>query len=85
MDPAASGCAAANEWGCALVTWGNLNGITMRFADTVARQTRHETGASEQDIDIMFGWQEAFYSAKMQMHYETKLLREVRTCVTRLV
>ena len=33
----------------------------------------------------MFGWQEAVYSAKMQMHYETKLIREVRTSVTRLM
>ena len=63
--------------------WGHHS--FRRLADTVARQTRHDSGASEQDIDIMFGWQEAVYSAKMQMHYETKLIREVRTSVTRLM
>ena len=63
--------------------WGHHS--FRRFADTVARQTMHETGATEQDIDITFGWMEAFYSAKMQMHYETKLIREKRSAVTRLI
>lgn len=63
--------------------WGHHS--FRRFADTVARQTMEETGASEQDIDIVFGWMEAFYSAKMQMHYETKLIREKRSAVTRLI
>jgi hypothetical protein len=34
-----------------------------------------ETGVSavsEQDIDITFGWMEAFYSAKMQMHHNVR-------------
>ena len=44
-----------------------------------------ETGATEQDIDLVFGWQEAFYSRKMQIHYDTSFTRERRCCVTRLV
>ena len=44
-----------------------------------------QTGATEQDIDITFGWQESFYSAKMQNHYESRFTRERRTCVTRLL
>ena len=63
--------------------WGHHS--FRRFADTVARQTMETTGASEQDIDITFGWMESFYSAKMQMHYETKLKREKRSAVTRLI
>ena len=63
--------------------WGHHS--FRRFADTVARTTRGETGATEQDIDIIFGWLEAMYSHKMQLHYETKFLRELRCCVTRLV
>ena len=63
--------------------WGHHS--FRRFADTVARQTMSQTGATEQDIDIIFGWMEAFYSAKMQMHYETKLIRERRSVVTSLV
>ena len=44
-----------------------------------------QTGASEQDIALTFGWMEAFYSAKMQVHYESRFTRERRSCVTRLV
>ena len=44
-----------------------------------------QTGASEQDIDLTFGWMENFYSAKMQVHYESRFTRERRSCVTRLV
>ena len=62
--------------------WGHHS--FRRFADTVARQTRHLTGASEQDIDMYFGWMEAFYSAKMQLHYESTFVRERRTAVTRM-
>ena len=51
----------------------------------MARQTREETGATEQDIDIIFGWLENFYSAKMQMHYESKFDREKRKAVTMMV
>ena len=56
-----------------------------RFADTVARQTMAETGATEQDIDLTFGWQEKFYSEKMQIHYQTKFTRESRRNVTKMI
>ena len=56
-----------------------------RLSDTVARQTMAETGASEQDIDLVFGWQEAMHSARMQLHYESKFDREKRKAVTRKV
>mmetsp|Transcript_66296 Transcript_66296/g.198036 ORF Transcript_66296/g.198036 Transcript_66296/m.198036 type:complete len:2091 (+) Transcript_66296:2828-9100(+) len=63
--------------------WGHHS--FRRFADTCARQTMKESGATEQDIDLTFGWMEAFYSAKMQIHYESRFTRERRCCVTRLV
>ena len=44
-----------------------------------------ETSASEQDIDLVFGWQEAMHSARMQLHYESKFDREKRKAVTRKV
>ena len=44
-----------------------------------------DPGATEQDIDIIFGWMENFYSAKMQMHYESKFDREQRKVVTMMV
>ena len=69
--------------GLAAPLWGHHS--ARRFADTVARQTMKETGATEQDIDMVFGWQEAFYSRKMQIHYDTSFTRDRRSCVTRLV
>ena len=69
--------------GLAAPRWGHHS--NRRLADTVARQTRKETGATEQDIDIIFGWMENFYSAKMQMHYESKFDREQRKVVTMMV
>ena len=69
--------------GLAAPLWGHHS--NRRLADTVARQTREETGATEQDIDIIFGWLENFYSAKMQMHYESKFDREKRKVVTMMV
>ena len=56
-----------------------------RFADTVARATMALTGATEQDIDMIFGWLEAFYSRKMQIHYQSDFDRERRCAVTRLI
>ena len=44
-----------------------------------------ETGATEQDIDLVYGWNETMYSAKMQMHYESRFDRDRRKAVTRLV
>ena len=63
--------------------WGHHS--NRRCADTVARQTRGETGAEESDIDIVFGWMENFYSSKMQMHYESKFDREKRKVVTMMI
>ena len=69
--------------GAAAPLWGHHS--QRRCADTVARQTRAETGAEESDIDIVFGWLEAFYSKKMQMHYESSFDREKRKCVTMMI
>ena len=63
--------------------WGHHS--ARRGADSVARQTREQTGASEQDIDLVFGWQEAFYNAKMQLHYEGPFDRVRRACVTSMM
>ena len=56
-----------------------------RAADTFARETMAQTGALEADIDIVFGWQEAFYSQKMQRHYESTFDRIKRAAVTSLI
>ncbi len=56
-----------------------------RLADTVARRTMEATGATEMDLDLMFGWQERMYSRKMQIHYEQRFTRERRACVTSLL
>ena len=40
------------------------------------------SGASEQDIDLVFGWMENMYSQRMQYHYETRFNRERRYRVT---
>ena len=69
--------------GLAKPLWGHHS--NRRAADTVARQTMSTTGASEQDIDITFGWQEAMYCARMQLHYESTFDRERRKAVTRMV
>ena len=53
-----------------------------RCADTVARATMAKSGVSEQDIDLVFGWLEALYSQKMQVHYESSLSRVRRAMVT---
>ena len=52
------------------------------LSDTIARQTMALTGATEQDIDLYFGWMERFYQAKMQIHYESRFTRTRRTAVT---
>ena len=60
--------------------WGHHS--FRRFADTVARQTMAVTGATEQDIDLYFGWMERFYNQKMQVHYESRFDRTRRSAVT---
>ena len=47
--------------------WGSHS--LRRGGDKVARQHMQETGATEADIDIVFGWREKFYSEQMQLHY----------------
>ena len=66
--------------GLAKPLWGHHS--ARRAADTFARQSRESTGATERDIDIVFGWQEALYSAQMQLHYESHFDRERRAAVT---
>ena len=60
--------------------WGHHS--SRRGGDTVARQSMAITGVSEADIDIVFGWQEAFYSRQMQRHYESHFDRARRSAVT---
>ena len=60
--------------------WGHHS--FRRLADTVARATMAKSGASEQEIDLVFGWQEQMYSRKMQYHYETRFNRDRRYRVT---
>ena len=60
--------------------WGHHS--LRRLADTVARETMGETGATEVDIDMIFGWLEAMYSHKMQLHYESTFTRTRRARVT---
>ena len=55
------------------------------MADTIARQTMSKSGATEYDIDLVFGWMERFYSQKMQLHYETRFNREQRYRVTMFI
>ena len=49
--------------------WGHHS--ARRGADTKARDTMHITGATERDIDLIFGWNEHMYRAVMQLHYES--------------
>jgi hypothetical protein len=69
--------------GLASPLWGHHS--FRRGADTIARKTMQLTGATEQDIDLVFGWMEAMYSARMQIHYESRFDRDRRAAVTRMV
>ena len=60
--------------------WGHHS--FRRCADTVARATRGKSNTDEEDIDIIFGWNERMYSRKMQHHYETRFNRDKRYRVT---
>ena len=63
--------------------WGHHS--FRRCADTVARATMSQTGVQEDDIDLIFGWQEKMYSRRMQYHYATRFNREKRYRVTMLL
>ena len=41
-----------------------------------------QTGATELDIDLTFGWREAMHSRLMQVHYESIFIRARRARVT---
>ena len=56
-----------------------------RYADKRARETMEETGATTVDIDLFFGWQEAFYRKQMQIHYAGRRDRVKRSRVTMMV
>ena len=61
------------------------NHSNRRGANTVARLTQSQTGASDMDLDLTFGWQERFYNNKMQVHYEARFDRKRRAAVTSLL
>ena len=44
-----------------------------------------KTGATEEDIDCTFGWQEAMFNKKMQNHYQARFERTARAAVTSLL
>ena len=47
-----------------------------RLADTVARRYREETGTTEAEIDLYFGWNERLLKKAMQAHYASLSIRE---------
>ena len=47
-----------------------------RLADTVARRHMGETGVTESQIDIYFGWHERLLLRSMQIHYASLSIRE---------
>ena len=63
--------------------WGHHS--NRRGADTVARHTMHLTGATERDIDMIFGWNEHLARAVMQLHYESSMDRDRRSRVTSMM
>ena len=69
--------------GLAAPLWGHHS--IRRGADTKARHTMHLTGASERDIDMIFGWNEHLYKAMMQLHYESNIQRDARSKVTSMM
>ena len=69
--------------GQAAPLWGHHS--IRRGADSKARHTMHITGATERDIDMLFGWNEHLYKAMMQLHYESNLERDGRSKVTSMM
>ena len=69
--------------GLAEPLWGHHS--LRRGADTVARHTMHLTGATERDIDLLFGWSEYLYKKVMQLHYESNMERDRRSRVTSMM
>lgn len=56
-----------------------------QMADRVARRTRSTTGVSEEDIDAMFGWNEAAVRKRQQLHYEGRAERAKLARITEFV
>ena len=52
---------------------------------TAARNDRQVTGATEQEIDIIYGWNEAMHNAKMQRHYDSDFDFLRRAAVTSMI
>ena len=52
---------------------------------TSARNDMQVTGATEQEIDIVYGWNEAMYSARMQLHYDSDFDFLRRAAVTSMM
>ena len=52
------------------------------MADRVARRTRGETGASDEQLDEHFGWNEAKARKRQQLHYEGRTERVKRARIT---
>ena len=42
---------------------------TVNLISSGTRANMSKTGASESDIDRIFGWNESWYRKKMQLHY----------------
>ena len=53
-----------------------------QLADRCARDYRHLSGATEVEIDRMFGWNEAMYRRVMQLHYAGRHERVKRKMIT---
>ena len=53
-----------------------------QLADRSARDHRGESGATEVEIDRMFGWNEAAYRKVMQLHYAGRHERIMRMWIT---
>ena len=47
-----------------------------RLANTTARRHRKQTGATSDEIDLYFGWQERILKKAMQVHYAAMSILE---------
>ena len=56
-----------------------------QMADHIAKKTQALTGATDVDIDRMFGWNEAWYRKKMRLHYAGRDDRVKRAKITSYV
>ena len=56
-----------------------------RTADRMARDAMAETGASKEDIDDLFGWQQAERAKDMQLHYAGPQERALHARITMML